>query len=59
MFRGVAKLTAAVDASPGTVRVLLNARVTAGPATLVQVGAGGTVAPTMRTLVSIQDLGPA
>jgi hypothetical protein len=59
IFRTPVKLTAAVDASSGTVRVLLSISATSTGGPLIQVGAGGTIAPNMRTLVSVQDLGPA
>lgn len=57
MIRAPARFTAAIDATPGTVRVLLNARVIGG-GTLIQVGVGGTIAPELRTIVTVQDLGP-
>jgi hypothetical protein len=56
MFRCAAKFTAVVDATPGSVRVLLNVR--ADRTGLVQVGANGTIAPNQRTVVTVQDLGP-
>jgi hypothetical protein len=58
MFRAPITFTAAVDPSGGTVRVQLMARVIVGQPTLVQVGTGGTSAPSARTIVTISDLGP-
>jgi len=57
-FRSSAKLAAAVDASAGSVRVILRVRCTTLGSPLIQVGNGGTLAPTMRTFVTVQDLGP-
>jgi hypothetical protein len=58
-IRAPAKITAAVDASAGVIRVLVAGRVVPDSGSLIQVGVGGTIATTMRTLVSVQDLGPA
>jgi hypothetical protein len=58
MIRSIAQFTAAVDTTSGQVRVLLTARLLAAGGPLIQVGVGGTIAPTMRTLVTVQDLGP-
>lgn len=59
MFRAPVKLTAAVDATSGVVRVTLRVRCPSpSAAPLIQVGAGGTIAPNMRTIVTVQDLGP-
>jgi hypothetical protein len=57
-FRSSAKLAAAVDASAGSVRVVLRVRCTTLGTLLTQAGVGGTLAPTMRTFVTVQDLGP-
>lgn len=57
-IRATAQFAAAVDASTGTVRVLLNLRLSGSGGPLTQVGVGGTIAPTMRTIVTVQDLGP-
>lgn len=58
-FRSSAKIVAAVDASSGSIRVQVRVRcTTVGPA-LTQAGVGGTLAPDMRTVVTVQDLGPA
>lgn len=58
-IRAPAKFSAAVDASAGTVRVQLAVRMVGAGGTLTQVGVGGTIAPSMRTLVTVEDLGPA
>jgi hypothetical protein len=58
LLRSTAQFTAAVDATPGQVRVLLTARLAAASGSLIQIGEGGTIAPNMRTIVTVQDLGP-
>jgi len=58
MLRSQAKFAVGVDATPGLVRVTLTVRCPTVGSPVVQVGVGGTIAPTMRTLVTIQDLGP-
>lgn len=58
-IRAPAVFTAGVDASSGTIRVLLNARLSGPGNPLTQVGVGGTIAPNMRTIVTVQDLGAA
>lgn len=54
-WRAPAKFRVAIDASPGTVRVQVYVRcATSGNPNLIQLGANSN----MRSLVSIQDLGP-
>ena len=59
-FRSTAKIAAAVDASSGNIRVVVRVRCGVGPSgPLTQAGVGGTLAPNMRTVPTVQDLGPA
>jgi collagen triple helix repeat protein len=58
IFRSGAKFTAAVSTATGSIRVAITARTTStGVMPLIQVGIGGTIAPSMRSIVTVQDLG--
>ena len=58
MFRASAKFYVPVDATPGSVRILLAVRTTGMTDTLIQLGGGSTIA-NFITYVTVQDLGPA
>ena len=57
IFRASAKLVADVDATAGSVRVLLAVHTTGLAGALIQLGGGSTIA-NLLTYVTIQDLGP-
>jgi hypothetical protein len=58
-LRATAKFMAVVDATAGQIRLLATVYTTNTPVgNLIQVGANSTAVTNMRTLVSVQDLGP-